>query len=162
MLDNASFERLKHKYREMIENFEDQILKVERSKNMKMDTIQQVLALIRNIGGSYKEAKPTLKELYLSLFWHHIEVDDRKIVQAVKSPIVLALEAAGLMTAGELKKPIPSEYSEPDQSVRFTNVRGRSSWQYLTILSDPEYMAGIREKVKLIRQFQNDSAGNKT
>ena len=124
VLDNTSFDRLKRKYRELIDNFEDQIIKVERSKNMKMDTIQQVLALIRDIGGAYKEAKPTLKELYLSLFWHHIEVDDRKLIQTVKSPIVLALEAAGSMTMRELKEPMPSDYSGTGEPVRLTNVGG--------------------------------------
>ena len=124
VLDNASFERLKNKYRELIEDFETQIAKTERSKNFKMDTIQQVLALIRNIGQAYEDAKPTLKQLYIGLFWHHFEVEDRKIVNAIKSPIVLALEAAGSMTIRELKKPIPSEYSGTGEQVRFTNVGG--------------------------------------
>ncbi|MFZ2149662.1 MAG: recombinase family protein [Minisyncoccia bacterium] len=124
VLDNTSFERLKHKYRELIEDFENQLAKTERSKNMKMDTIQQVLALIRNIGQAYKEAKPTLKEMYIGLFWHHFEVEDRKIIQAVKSPIVLALEMAGSMAMSDLKKPIPNEYSDTGEPVRLSNVGG--------------------------------------
>ena len=124
VLDNASFERLKHKYRELIEDFETQLAKTDRSKNLKMDTIQQVLALVRNIGQSYAEAKPTLKQLFLGLFWHHFEVEDRKIIHAVKSPIVLALEAAGKLTMNELKKPIPNEYSGIGEPVRLTNVGG--------------------------------------
>ncbi len=124
VLDNNSFDRLKKKYREQIEDFENQIIKVEQSKNLKMDTIQQVLALARDIGQTYQEARPALKELYLNLFWHHFEAENRVLTSAVKSPIVLALEAAGMLSEKHLEEPIPSDYSQEDESVRLRYLRG--------------------------------------
>jgi hypothetical protein len=125
ILDNSSFDRLKKKYREQIGNFEDQIIKVDQSKNLKMDTIQHVLAITRNIGQTYREARPALKELYLNLFWHHFEAENRELTAAVKSPIVLALESAGMLSDNCLHEPIPSDYSQEEESVRLRDVRGR-------------------------------------
>ncbi len=125
VLDNAGFERAKRRYREQIENFEDELIKLERSKNIKVDVIQQVLALIRNIGESYEEASPELKRLYLGLFWDHFKAANREITEAVKSPIVRALETAGQLTFKELRRtPFEPQYSRDEQKVILRNERG--------------------------------------
>ena len=128
VIDDQSFERLKKAYREQIEDFENQIAKLDRSKNIKVDVIQQVLALTRDIGTSYDNAKPELKQLYLGLFWHHFLAKERKIVEAVKSPIVVALEEVGAITdaAGDAANTaIPSPMSGMDSSVINNTFRGR-------------------------------------
>ncbi|MFA6295248.1 MAG: recombinase family protein [Candidatus Paceibacterota bacterium] len=127
VIDDQSFERLKKAYREQIEDFENQIAKLDRSKNIKVDVIQQVLALTRDIGTSYSNAKPELKQLYLGLFWHHFLAKERKIVEAVKSPIVVALEEVGAITdAAEntMNTPIPSPMSDVGSSVINNTFRG--------------------------------------
>lgn len=128
VIDDQTFERLKKTYREQIENFENQVAKLEQSKNIKVDVIQQVLALARNIGTSYNNAKPELKQLYLGLFWHHFLAKDRKITEAIKSPIVLALEEVGAImntdTGSDTAKPIPSPLVTADSSVINKTFRG--------------------------------------
>ena len=104
-----------------------QVRKATAPKNIKVDVIQQVLALTRDIGTSYMNAKPELKQLYLGLFWHHFLAKERKIVEAVKSPIVVALEEVGAITdaAGDTTKtPIPSHMSGMDSSVINNTFRG--------------------------------------
>ena len=157
VIDDQSFERLKKTYREQIEDFENQIAKLDRSKNIKVDVIQQVLALTRDIGTSYSNAKPELKQLYLGLSWHHFLAKEKKIVEAVKSPIVVALEEVGAITdttGDATKTPIPSPIQGMDSSVINNTFRGRGSLIYLTTLYDQEYMAGIREKLKFIADMQ--------
>ena len=106
MIDDASYTRLRNQYREEITNLETEISRAERAKNIKMDATQETLGLIRNIGDTYKNAKPNIQQLYLSLFWDHFEAEDGKLTKAVKSPIVLALEAIGYMTPTQLKRPV--------------------------------------------------------
>ncbi len=127
VIDDQSFERLKKTYREQIGNFENQIATLDRSKNIKVDVIQQVLALARDIGASYNSAKPELKQLYLGLFWHHFEAKERKICAAIKSPIVMALEEVGAFNKLEneqIEKPVPSPMRGRESSVIETTFGG--------------------------------------
>lgn len=112
VLDDEQFGRLKGRYREQINGIDEQIFKLERSKNIKVDVIQQVLAMIRNIGGSYEKATPELKRLYLGLFWERFEAENRLITKATKSPIVRALEAVGTISERELQTmPATAEFT---------------------------------------------------
>jgi hypothetical protein len=85
--------------------------KLERSKYIKVDVIQQVLAMVRNIGESYAKAPPELQRLYLGLFWDKFTAENKEITEAVKSPIVQAVEAVGLIIAPETKKPLLAQES---------------------------------------------------
>ena len=93
MLDNSAFTKLKLKYREQIQALDEQASTLDHSKNIRVDVIQQVLAMIRNIGHSYKSASPELKRLYLGLFWDKFEVCDRVITRSVHSTALLAVGA---------------------------------------------------------------------
>lgn len=70
-----------------------------------MDTVQAALALIRNVGDAYRKAEPDLKRLYLGLFWEKLMVADKHIIEARKSPLVIALEEAGSIKRGTLNIP---------------------------------------------------------
>ncbi len=104
VLSDAGFERAKIRYRERIENIEDEIHKLERSKNLKIDIIQSILALIRNIGGAYEKAPYELKRIYLGLFWEHFKVSNKEITKSIKSPIVIALKKIGSINFLEKQK----------------------------------------------------------
>ncbi len=73
VLDDTGFSRLKARYRDQIEEIDDSLFKLDRSKNIKIEVIQQVLALVRDIGATYRKASPELKRLYLGLFWERFE-----------------------------------------------------------------------------------------
>ncbi|MDE2233537.1 MAG: recombinase family protein [Patescibacteria group bacterium] len=124
VIDDQSFERLKKTYREQLEDFDNQISKLERSKNIKVDVIQNVLALARDVGQSYQNAKPELKQLYLGLFWHHFVVNERIITDSFKTPIVLALEQVGAISEKDAQKPIPSPLSSLESPVINNTVGG--------------------------------------
>ena len=112
ILDDESFSRLKARYREQIEGVDSELFRLERSKNIKVDVIQEVLALVRNIGATYKKAPLELQRLYLSLFWERFEAENRLITKATKTPIVGALEAVGAISYDEAPQPQPSQYQQ--------------------------------------------------
>ena len=56
IIDDTAFTKIKVRYREQIEGIEDEIHKVDQTKNLKIDVIQDVLALMRNIGKTYEKA----------------------------------------------------------------------------------------------------------
>lgn len=129
---------LKTRYREQIDDVEDEIQKLERSKNLKMDVIQEILALMRDVGGAYKKASPELKRLYLGLFWQEFKASEGTLKEATKAPIVVALEAVGAMTQkpAQLERaftdlPTPSPVGE---EVQIRTVRG--AWRDSNSLYD--------------------------
>jgi len=109
VLSDEGFTRAKNRHREQINNIQDEIYKLERVKNIKMDVIQDILSLSRNIGRSYKKASPELKRLYLGLFWDSFKAQNKELVEANKAPIVLVLEQAGLIKSKTKQKPVPSK-----------------------------------------------------
>jgi DNA invertase Pin-like site-specific DNA recombinase len=127
VLDDEQFSRIKKRCREQIAGVEDHISHLERSRNLKVDVIQKVLAMIRNVGHSYERAEPELKRLYLGLFWSKFEVTSKKITLAEKSPILRAIEAVRELPAQELNTPSTTEWSiksDLAESVRLRTFRG--------------------------------------
>lgn len=124
VFDDEQFSRIKSQCREQINSIDDQIYKLERSRNIKVDVIQQVLAIIRNIGESYKKAPPELQRLYLGLFWERFEAESREITVATRSPIVRAVEAVGAISYQELRKPPAIEKVAVKSGVILNTTRG--------------------------------------
>jgi site-specific DNA recombinase len=131
IIDDAAFTKIKMRYREQIDGIEDEIHKVEQTRNLKIDVIQDVLALMRNIGQTYEKAPTDLKRLYLGLFWDQFKAEDKFIVEATKSPIVRGLEATGALMWNETQKPDPvtdrafvTEDIATDDTVIISPVRG--------------------------------------
>ena len=107
-LADDAFTRIKNKIHEQVDNIDDEIHKVERSRNLKTDVIQELLSLIRNIGKTYEKAPFQLKRLYLGLFWDEFIVADRLITEAKKARVIVALEAVGALLSPETQKPTSS------------------------------------------------------
>lgn len=135
VIANDRYKALKIRYREQIDDVEDEIQKLDRSKNLKMDVIQEILAMMRDIGGTYRKASPELKRLYLGLFWQEFKASEGTLKEATKAPIVTALEAVGAVTQkpAQLERafadlPTPS----PAEEVQIRTVRGAypdSNWR---------------------------------
>jgi DNA invertase Pin-like site-specific DNA recombinase len=131
-LADDAFTRIKNQIREQIDHIDDEIYKVEKSKNLKVDVIQELLGLIKNIGKAYNKAPLQLKRLYLGLFWEEFTASNKLIVEAKKAPVVIALEEIGAMLtkSKEIQKPVLTErafVSDPYLSadaVRIRMVRG--------------------------------------
>jgi site-specific DNA recombinase len=115
ILSDEEFTRIKKKYREQIDGLEDEIHKLEMTKNLKIDVIQEVLLLIRDIGKAYKKAPPDLKRIYLGLFWDEFRAEEKGIVSARKSTIVEVLESAGMLTTKELRDAAEPQDDKPSK-----------------------------------------------
>lgn len=131
ILADEDFTRIKSQIREQIDNIDDEIHKVERARNLKTDVIQEILLLIRDIGKAYDKAPYELKRLYLGLFWDEFRVAHKRIVEAKKSRVVLALEAIGALTDSTPQEAVPAAASTPlheaivsGEKVILTPVRG--------------------------------------
>lgn len=79
---------------------------------MKIDVIQKLLALVRNIGEAYRKAPDPLKRLYLGLFWEEFRAGEKRIAEARKAPVILAIEAIGGLIDREKQAPVPEERAQ--------------------------------------------------
>jgi len=122
VLSDNDFTRIKLRIREQIEDIEQEIQRVERSRNIKIDVIQDILGLIRNIGDAYKKAPLDLKRVYLSLFWDRFELTDRLITNAKPTKIIRALIETSALCVNKRQKPIPVKtmFAYSDQRSRET------------------------------------------
>lgn len=124
VIDDDTFTKMKIRYREQIDGIDDEMYKLDRTKNLKIDVIQDILALMRDIGNAYKKAPVDLKRLYLGLFFDSFRAENRLIVETVKSPIVLGLEQTGALTWKELAEQTSEVILSPQRgSMRELNPR---------------------------------------
>jgi site-specific DNA recombinase len=106
VISDSAFARIDNKLTVQLENIADEEYLIDRKRNLKINVIREVLKLTNDIGGTYKSASPMLKRLYLGLFWTDFKVSNKKIVNAQKAPILVALEAMGSVSFGEsIKSP---------------------------------------------------------
>ena len=109
ILSDADFVRIRAKTQPRIEAIDEEISKLNRARNIKIDVIQKILGLIRDLGGSYKDATPELKRLYLGLFWRKFEVKDRKVEHATPSELVELLIGIGAVSINRQQQKIAPE-----------------------------------------------------
>ncbi|HEU0080820.1 MAG TPA: recombinase family protein [Candidatus Paceibacterota bacterium] len=124
VLDDNDFTRIKERQREIIVSCGSELAKLDANKNIKVDVIQKVILLARNLGEAYQQASPELKRTYLSIFWERFEVSDRKIAKAVPSPIMEALIATGTLCLNNKQKPFPMEKAFAEKSPAFRETIG--------------------------------------
>lgn len=93
-----------------------------------MDIIQDILSLSRNVGKSYKKASPQLKRLYLGLFWERFKSENRRVVEAKKASIVLALEQVGLIKSKAKQKSVQSKRTSTNSNIPVKEVILSSKW----------------------------------
>lgn len=125
IFSDSAYARVKNRVEEELGPIEDALYELDRKKNLKMDVIREVLKIARNIGDAYREAPPKLKRLYLGLFWEEFRVAGKAIVEARKTPILVALEAAGSVSfAKAIKSPLRAFATASEKSVQISSVRG--------------------------------------
>jgi uncharacterized Zn finger protein (UPF0148 family) len=92
VLCDNDFTRLRTKFRADLDSIQNQIDEISSQKEFDIDVITEVIKLSRNIYKAYKTAPPELKRQYLGLFWDKLLVQDRKIVAAVPTKLIAALQ----------------------------------------------------------------------
>lgn len=116
VITDAAFSRINNQLAAQLENLSKEEYLIDRKRNLKIDVIREVLKLTNDIGGAYESASPMLKRLYLGLFWTDFKVSNKKVVNAQKAPILLALEAMGSVSFGEpIKSPFQMLEKEPQR-----------------------------------------------
>lgn len=124
-INDETYNRIKQRVGEQLSLLEDELYKLDRKKNLKMDTIQVVLGIVRNIGEAYRTATPQLKRLYLGLFWDEFRVANKVVTVAQKAPILLALEAAGSVSFHNANHPLDGDdFAFSRSSVQIDSVLG--------------------------------------
>lgn len=92
VISDEDFERNKSKFKSQLEALQDQVDGLEKVRELKINEVQEVLKLCRDIHKAYTEAHPILKKHYLGLFWERFEVKNSEIVKAVPSRIFKAIQ----------------------------------------------------------------------
>jgi site-specific DNA recombinase len=92
IISDEDFERNKVKFNKELLVVQSQIDEIERIRNVKIDEVQKVLKLTRNIYKAYKDAPNHLKSGYLNLFWDKFYIQDGIIINAVPTKIFKALQ----------------------------------------------------------------------
>ncbi|MFC1663419.1 recombinase family protein [Patescibacteria group bacterium] len=128
LISDEDFERNRDKFKEEIEDIQDQINDLDRVRELKINLISEVLKLTRDIYSAYKNAPTELKRKYLNLFWERFDIGDRKIFKATPSKL---FEAVRKDYKASIKTQIPTQY-EPrisHQPNRISSkVQTRSDW----------------------------------
>jgi len=92
-VDRETYRRKHDEIQLKIQNVDAQVNEIERSCNIDMNLIEEVLSLTRNIADTYKEAPKFLKRHYMRFFYERFEVKNKVIISAVPTPIFLTLQA---------------------------------------------------------------------
>lgn len=91
-IDRETYKRKHSEIQEMIKKADADMQELETNSSIDMDLIEEVLAFSRNIYQTYIDAPTFLKRHYLRFFYERFEVSNKKIVEAVPTPIFLILQ----------------------------------------------------------------------
>jgi len=133
VISDDDFARLRTKFRAELDGIQSQIDELNSQREYDVDVIQEVVKLTHNIYKTYKTAPYELKRQYLGLFWEKFLVQDKRIIKAVPTKLITAL-------LKEQKVIIVSNWLPTPTGI-------------ITILEDFEYMASLKEQLRLIKQF---------
>jgi len=92
VLTDEAFIRMRTKYMEEIAQIQEQLDELDVQQEIDLDVLQEVLRMSRDIYSAYRSASHELKRLYLGLFWEKFLVQDKKIVQAIPTELIRALQ----------------------------------------------------------------------
>ena len=109
ILSDEDFVRIRAKTLPLIQAVDVESAKLDRARNIKIEVIQKILGLIRNLGGTYKDATPEIKRLYLGLFWSKFEVANREVAEAIPSELVQLMIGIGAISINQTQRKLAPE-----------------------------------------------------
>lgn len=92
VISDEDFQRIKVGFTGQLDTIQNQIDELNRIREIKVDEIQEVLKLTRNIAKAYREASDRRKRHYLAMFWEKFEIMDTKIINAIPKKLFSALQ----------------------------------------------------------------------
>ncbi len=93
IISDDDFIRLRDKFRLDIKVIQDQLITLDCQKDYDIDVIFEIIKFTHNCYDVYKTAPYELKRYFLGLFWDKFLMQDRKIIKAIPTKLILALEA---------------------------------------------------------------------
>lgn len=92
VISDDDFLRLRTKFSEELSHIQERVEELDAQQEIDIDVVQEVLRFSRNICEAYQKAPYELKRQYLGLFWDRFLVQDRKIMKAVPTDLILSLQ----------------------------------------------------------------------
>ena len=92
LISDDDFVRVRDKIRTDLEQIQDEVDKLEDQREYDIQVFEKVLKLTRNIYKAYTEATDLLKRCFIGLFWEKFLVQDKKIVSAIPTKLICALQ----------------------------------------------------------------------
>ncbi len=132
IISDDDFVRLRDKFRLDIKVIQDQLITLDCQKDYDIDVIFEIIKFTHNCYDVYKTAPYELKRYFLGLFWDKFLMQDRKIIKAIPTKLILALEAE-------------------------KNVLIRDDWgpspNFIKLFTDVEYLAEMKAKLAEIKRM---------
>lgn len=123
VISDDDFVRLRTKFSQDLTHIQEQIDELDIQHSLDIDVVQEVLRLSRNIYKAYKKAPYELKRQYLGLFWDQFLVQDKRIVEAVPTDLIQALERERKVIIVSNWRPSPRLIRTLENHVYIENVR---------------------------------------
>ena len=100
----------------------------------------------------------TKRELLAAVGWNLILKGRKLSIQALKPFLILENALHDEIMESESMEPenSGSPHGQKETDVSSCPVWGHDRYAFMTVLCDHEYLCGIREKIRLIQQFQRD------
>ncbi|MEN6520057.1 MAG: recombinase family protein [Armatimonadota bacterium] len=132
LISDEDFSRIRAKFSAELAQIQSRIEELDAQQDIDIDVVQEILRLSRNIYKAYLKAPQELKRQYLALFWDKFLIQDKKIVKAIPTDLVLALQ--------QEQKVIISIDWFPSPALTIT-------------IEDRKYMKAIRKKLQEILDY---------
>lgn len=85
---DEEFVKVRDKIDTDVKKIQEQIEKIDNQRNIDVDTIRKILALAKDIHGSYIKAPDPIKRLYLALFWDGFWIKDKILIKAKPTQLI--------------------------------------------------------------------------
>lgn len=123
LVDREVYKRQHNQHQEQLINIERQLHVLENEHEVDFSVVEEVLAMTRNLHQSYLDAPDFLKRHYLRLFFERLEIQDKKIVKIVETPIFKVLRQEQKLLLTDVWGGIPDSNWRPllSQSSALTN-----------------------------------------
>lgn len=132
VLTDDAFVRLRTRFNEQLQQIYTQLAALDSQRDCDTDALRCVLKLCHNVYEAYKKAPDGLKQHYLGIFWERFIVRDRRIVQAIPTDMILALQEEASVLNSSNWCPSPA---------------------FIRTISNPGYLSSLAEKVKALQAY---------
>lgn len=124
-IKDSAFTRLNDKLEDEINMVQNEIEKLERTHDLKIDELREILKFTKDIYRTYKNAPFVIKRHYLAFFWNRFEVKKKKIIKSEPTELFKALMQTGNIIKKSPKNAVwDKEISKNTNKIIIAGIRG--------------------------------------